>query len=131
MTNETLRALSLDHGSDTSQWTRDQQRAAVAELFEQDETGDWIGDCLIAAAMRETERLDIIRALKIESAVARHAALGVIFERALVKFPLDTLSEIADENLDRWRMEERQARDDAETDSQMRSGFSELVRRLS
>lgn len=126
MKTDKLCELTLDNDTPhLDEWPADDQRAAAIELFEQDERQevpgnypDWIGDCMIEGiATNETDRLAIIAALKHDSAVARHAALGVILERALVTGPRDALTQVALENMLDWEAERRRDAAEAAYDS--------------
>lgn len=131
-----LRDLTIELGSDPLDWSRDDRREAVVELFEQDEREprpDWIGDALSEDLVSNTnERRALIAALKHSSAAFRHAAIGIIVERALIRFPLDSLQRVAEEHEAEWRAEAAQCRAECELDSRredaaMRAGMRALA----
>lgn len=110
-----LQELALDLGCDVEDWPEKDQRAAVVELFEQDEAKcvpgkypDWIGDCLSEKiACNEVERKLVIQQLKKDDRLERLLALGTILERALLTYPLDTLTDKCWSNIRSWRFEQR------------------------
>jgi hypothetical protein len=120
-----LQELALDLGCDVESWPEPDQRAAVVELFEQDERQvppskypDWIGDCLSElVSCNEAARKQIIDVLQIDNTTERLCKLGQVMERALLTYPQDTLTEKCWSNIADWRAEERQCRADQELDS--------------
>lgn len=111
-----LQELALDLGCDLEDWPEADQRAAVVELFDQDErkTGpgsypDWIGDCLSErVGCNETARKQIIEVLQIDNTVERLCKLGAIVEKALLEYPLDTLTDECWSHIVEWRAEQRE-----------------------
>jgi hypothetical protein len=111
-----LQELALENGCDVLDWPADDQRAAIVELFEQDEARtapgkypDWIGDCLSErVTCNETARREIISILQIDDEGARHNLLGRLIEEALLTYPLDSLAVKCVENIHAWRAEQRQ-----------------------
>lgn len=106
-----LRQIVLESGStDPLDWDADSRREAVIELFlsdEKNETG-WVCDALAeGVAFRDRERMALIEAMKHDSPTMRHAAIGIIVERALLHFPLDSLRIMAEEREGAWLAEER------------------------
>lgn len=114
---ERLRELALEHGCEVQDWHPDERRTAVIELFEDDErkavkphSPDWIADCLSECISCEPAgRAEVIRALKLASQDARRMALGELVERALLSYPLDSLTVICEERIHDWRAQERAA----------------------
>jgi len=109
--NTKLREIVLDSGStDPMDWSQDDRREAVLELYQRDEKArvpTWIGDALSECISCDTkERQALLAALEHDSPAMRHAAIGVIVERALLNFPLDTLQQIAEEREGAWRAEQ-------------------------
>jgi hypothetical protein len=117
---ERLRALALDNGTDVQDWHPEDRRTAVIEWFEQDEPkgADWIGDCLSERiGCSHDARAEVIRALTLGDEDARRMALGELVERALLSYPLDTLTRICEDRIRDWRMQERVAAAEALADS--------------
>lgn len=110
-----LQELALDLGCDVDQWPEADQRAAVVELFEQDERKavpgsypDFIGDCLSErVACNEAAREEIIAVLQLDNTTERLCKLGAIVEKALLEYPQDTLTEKCWSNITSWRSEQR------------------------
>lgn len=119
-----LQELALELGCDVEDWPEADQRAAVVELFEQDEAKcvpgsypDWIGDCLSErVACNETARKEIIAVLQIDNTTERLCKLGAIVERALLEYPRDTLTDKAWSNITSWRSERLQCMAEASYD---------------
>lgn len=111
-----LRALALDNGSDLSQWPVKDQREAVVELLEMDEAkamrdaANWLGDILSDLGCDPAACAEMISALKQPDDMTRLLTLGNILHDALVKYPLDTLSEVCEQHIYEWRAEESRIR---------------------
>lgn len=110
---ERLRELALEHGTEVQDWHPEDRRTAVIELFERDERErfpSWIGDCISERITCEAAgRAEILRALKLGSQDARRMVLGELVERALLSYPLDSLTGICEEHILDWRAQEREA----------------------
>lgn len=96
-----LKEIVQDYGTNPDDWPVEAQREAVAELYEQDTRGFWIGDALSDWASDKKNRDKLIDALKLDKPI-RHAALGILMEQILVLFPLSHLQRVAEQHEANW-----------------------------
>lgn len=110
-TNRKLREYALEFGTDVDSWPEACQRTAIVEWFDKDEEQqypDWIGDCLSEGiTMIDEQRAEIIAALRLEDTQHRLLKLGEVLERALMSYPIDTMTKVCEENIYDWRAQEQ------------------------
>ena len=117
----TLRLMALENTPageqpDVRKWPAADQRTAVYELFTQQP--DWFQDALTeSVGCVDSERARVLDILAHDDELVRCAALGRLFERALLDFPLDHLTELCRQHISRWRAEDERARVDTALDS--------------
>lgn len=122
MVNEKLREVVLDTGSpDPMDWNADSRREVVIAHYEADErtrAPSWITEALVER-LDDSDRLALIEAMKHDSPAMRYAAIGIIVERALMDYPLDTLQQTAEERMPEWRSEERECAAERDRESRI------------
>lgn len=111
--NEVLKSLCIEKGTDPSDWTADNRREAVVELLRSN--ASFITDAV--NDMPERELQAVTDALSHHSPAMRHAALGLIFERTILAYPLDHLQATCEDHEGEWISEDHRAALRNEADS--------------